>query len=225
MINFVKTQPAPACLASEKSKSSGTYRCGDVAERCNTDFYGKCYICEDKDISSINIEHFIAHQGDIDLKFDWNNLFLACAYCNNIKLANTNFNNILNCIENTPKITDCVLLSMNPYPFEQVMVKALDRTIKTKNTADLLEKVYNAEHTGIKTAGSLNLRKRVFNELLAFQRLLNEYYDEATEDSERDDISKKIRRKLHKSTAFTAFKIGIIEQNKQFKTDFAEFLM
>jgi hypothetical protein len=111
---------------------------------------------------------------------------------------------------------------MNPYPFEQVIVKALDGTIKTKNTADLLEKVYNAEHTGIKTAGSLNLRKRVFNELLAFQRLLNEYYDEAIEDSERDDISKKIHRKLHKSTAFTAFKIGIIQENK---TDFAGFLL
>jgi hypothetical protein len=225
MINFVKTQPAPTCLAEEKSKQSGTYRCGDVAERCNTDFYGKCYICEDKDISSINIEHFKAHQGDIDLKFDWDNLFLACAYCNNIKLANINFNNILNCTESTPKITDCIFLDMKPYPFERVIVKALDSTIKAKNTADLLEKVYNAEHTGIKTAGSLNLRKRIFTELLAFQRLLNEYYDDAIEGNERDDISKKIHRKLHKSTAFTAFKLGIIQENRQFKADFGGFLV
>ncbi len=224
MINFIKSQPAPTCLAEEKKKKSGTYRCGDVAERCNKDFHGKCYICESKDISDINIEHFMAHQGNIDLMFDWQNLFLACGYCNNIKLANTVFNNILNCTDSEIKITDCIVLEMKPYPFERVTVSIKNEEIKTKNTAELLNKIYNAEHTLIKTEGSHNLRKRVLTELLAFQRLINEYYDDAVTAEERKDTEQKIRKKLHKSSAFTAFKITIIQQNTQFKTDFGHLL-
>jgi hypothetical protein len=48
MINLTKSQPAPDCLATEKLKKSGTYRCGDVHVRLKADFYNKCYICENK---------------------------------------------------------------------------------------------------------------------------------------------------------------------------------
>ena len=31
------------------------------------------------------VEHLIPHKGNKDLEFEWNNLFLACPHCNNIK--------------------------------------------------------------------------------------------------------------------------------------------
>ena len=36
--------------------------------------------------TSNQIEHLQSHRGNMDLKYDWNNLFWACAHCNNIKL-------------------------------------------------------------------------------------------------------------------------------------------
>lgn len=54
-----------------------------------------CYICENKQITSYQIEHLAPHHGNMDLKFDWNNLFLACAHCNNAKLDK--FDPIIDC--------------------------------------------------------------------------------------------------------------------------------
>lgn len=68
MINLKKSQPAPECLENEKKKASGKYNCGDVLERLEKDCFNKCYLCEDKYLSNINIEHFIPHQYDENLK-------------------------------------------------------------------------------------------------------------------------------------------------------------
>ncbi len=43
MVNFSKSQPAPECLALEKAKANGTYRCGDVLSRLVNDFHNRCY--------------------------------------------------------------------------------------------------------------------------------------------------------------------------------------
>ena len=60
----------------------------DLQEACNTGrsyntehvnqalrevFHGKCYICENKEATSYQIEHLIPHRGDKKLKYDWNN--------------------------------------------------------------------------------------------------------------------------------------------------------
>lgn len=82
----------------------------DLQEACNTGrsyntehvnqalrevFYGKCYICENKEATSYQIEHLIPHRSDRKLKYDWNNLFWVCAHCNNIK--SDKYEPILNC--------------------------------------------------------------------------------------------------------------------------------
>ncbi len=95
MVHFEKSQPAPTCLETEKGKANGDYKCENVLDRIKDDFMNKCYICEYKEPESINVEHFIPHEGDKDLKFDWNNLFWSCSHCNNTKL--NNYDNILNC--------------------------------------------------------------------------------------------------------------------------------
>ena len=68
MVYFQKSQPAP--------NISRNYNTPEVLQRLKQDFKNKCYICEQKEATNINIEHFIAHQGDDSLKYDWNNLFL-----------------------------------------------------------------------------------------------------------------------------------------------------
>jgi len=58
MVYFEKSQPAPACLAEEKTKTSGDYKCGDVLRRLAADFKNKCYLCEHKRPTNLNVEHF-----------------------------------------------------------------------------------------------------------------------------------------------------------------------
>ena len=80
-----KTKLAVEALKIAKEKGS-TYNTEEVNAALNEIFHGKCYICEGKDITSCQIEHFIPHRKDMELKYDWNNLFWSCAHCNNIKL-------------------------------------------------------------------------------------------------------------------------------------------
>ena len=76
---------AQQSLVEEKAKRSGTYNTPTVNDALQEIFCGKCYICESKNVSSWQIEHLIPHKEDKELKFSWDNLFLACAHCNNIK--------------------------------------------------------------------------------------------------------------------------------------------
>ena len=79
---------------TEKSKN-GSYNTPEVNAALKELFHGKCYICENKQITSYQIEHLVSHRGNVDLKYDWNNLFLACAHCNNTKLDK--FEPIIDC--------------------------------------------------------------------------------------------------------------------------------
>jgi HNH endonuclease len=218
MINFTKSQPAPACLAVEKVKN-GEYKCGDVLERLNDDFHRKCYICEDKDLTSINVEHLIPHRGDIDLKFDWDNLCLACYHCNNIK--SDTHDDILNCVSNAIIITDAIQFQIDGFPKAKPKFEALlQSNVQVENTINLLDAVYNGT-TPLKKIESSNLRDKLGKEMKEFSDLLHEYfYTDGLEESEKVDLKKEIKRKLSLQSPFTAFKIGVIKSNAVMLSEF-----
>ncbi len=219
MINITKTQPAPPCLEIEKKKKSGNYRCGTVLPRLKADFHNKCYICENAGITNINVEHFRPHQDDIDLKFDWNNLFYACGHCNNTK--SNKYQNLLDCTNLSQQITDLIQFDIKPFPYEMPKISAIQKgSIAVDETVSLLQAVYNGT-TQLKQIESANLRQKLIVEIAAFGELLRQYYFKfGLSDKEKERISSEIRRKLHPAAAFTAFKVWIIKNNKQFKTDF-----
>lgn len=62
MINFTKTVPSQEVLdklAAEKEKANGDYGLKEVLDAVEEEFHGKCYICEQKGLTSINVGHFI----------------------------------------------------------------------------------------------------------------------------------------------------------------------
>lgn len=89
-----KSEAARCSLEQAKKQNSG-YNTPEVNVALKEMFHGKCYICENKDATSFQIEHRIPHKGNPDLKYDWNNLFWACAHCNNIKSGK--YESILDC--------------------------------------------------------------------------------------------------------------------------------
>ncbi len=223
MINVLKSQPAPECLAIEKLKAYGNYNCGDVLLRLRTDFHNKCYLCEDKGLTTINTEHFEAHQGDNDLKFDWNNLFLACGHCNNTKLKL--LLKLLNCTDSSIKIVDLIQFKASGIPKEHIEIKSAQQnpTIETQNTVKLLNDIYTGT-TKLKEIESENLRDKVTKEVANFTKYLRKYYKNGLTEEEKESFKTKIRRKLSHESPFTAFKIWVIKSNPRLLNDFGAFL-
>lgn len=220
MVYFEKSQPAPICLANEKLKSSGAYNCGDVLATLKIDFKNKCYICENKDLVSINIEHFIPHKGDVNLKFDWNNLFYACAHCNNIKLAK--YDKIINCCDSAANVEGRLKYTFDPFPHESVFVEALDGDEETIQTAQLLNEVYEGTTT-MKILESSNLRNKVLDEVLEFQTLIRDYIKADDNELLKDQLLPKIVGHVKKSSNFTAIKRAKITKNQFLNNLFSQY--
>lgn len=62
-----RAQGAIKSLETAKAKGT-TYNTDQVNAALREMFHGKCYICENKEITSYQIEHLIAHRGNKDLK-------------------------------------------------------------------------------------------------------------------------------------------------------------
>jgi len=220
MVYFEKSLPAPESLVIEKQKKNGKYNCEDVLERLQTDFKNKCYLCETKEPKSIHVEHFISHQGDNNLKFDWNNLFWSCVHCNSTK--STNYDNILNCTKIEDDVENALYYHMPPYPKELVNIEVLKTSPKATSTKELLLKIYNGstEHKIIEAA---NIRTALLNDIWDFQNALIGYYNPDNDDETNTFYLIKIKRHLSRSSNFTAFKRWIIKKNPKLKKDLEQY--
>ncbi|MGF3104076.1 HNH endonuclease [Rossellomorea sp. DUT-2] len=218
MIYFKKSMPAPSSLITEKNKASSTnYRLEDVITRIRTDFKNKCYLCEYKAPTTVNVEHFIPHRNDRKLMFKWENLFYACGHCNNLK--SDKFDNIIDCTNYSERVEERIYLKMDPYPFKEVEVKELDDDEKTISTVKLLNLIYNGS-TPLKTVEAENIRKNLLKEIIEFQKLLVKYSALDEDDDELDSIKLSIHRHLKDSSAFTAFKRWIIKDIPHLRKEF-----
>lgn len=223
MVHLPKSQPAPLCLQSEINKKVGDHNCGDVLIRLQEDFKNKCYICEEKSPSSINTEHFIPHRGDNALKCDWDNLFYSCSHCNNVKLAQPEFDSILNCTKEQDKVDTSIKYEIKPFSKELAAITAIVDDQKVKNTVLLLERVYNGNTTLKKLEGA-NIREKLLHEIRMFQNLLFSYHSDNDDAAETEATKKEIIRHLKPSSAFTAFKRWIIRDNAWLFAEFQEYL-
>ena len=213
MVYFKKSQPAPEILSTHNSQ--------EILDRLEIDFHNKCYICEEKEPKDINIEHFVAHQGDKNLRLDWNNLFLSCTHCNNVKLAD--FQNLLNCTILSDKVDKALHYHCNPFPKEKAEFHIIIPSPEAIQTKELLEKSFNGKHTPQKTLESSNLRSLLIKEIRYFQGLLFDY-DECKDTEDKEYFLRKIKFHLSNASAFTAFKRWIIRDNAYFKQEFKQYL-
>jgi len=216
MIYLPKSQPAPESLEKEKKKKTGSYRELDVLERLKIDFKNKCYICEEKEPTNINVEHFKPHkEKDVDLKFDWNNLFFCCVHCNNTKLAKPIFDNILNCTE-SDDVEKKISYKVSSFPKEHFLIKPLEDIDIIKNTVELLNQIYNGT-TELKTIEAENIRSKILKKINFFYSLLIDYKN-------NNSNKEKIIQKLSSSSSYTAFKRWIIRENDVLMADFSDNL-
>jgi hypothetical protein len=223
VINITKSSTIPNSLSIEKAKSSSeNYRSEDVIQQLKTDFHNKCYLCGDYAPSTINVEHFVPHRGNRDLMFDWFNLFYACGHCNNVK--GDVYDNLVNCTDASHKITDWIQFSIHPYPKEKVLIHSKYEDIKVKNTVELLLKIYNGEHTGLKTVEGENIRERLIDEMVKFTKRLKKYSKPTVSFDDKQRYRKRIQEMLSVKSPFTAFKVWVVKSNPYLFKEFQTFL-
>ncbi|EGR9010487.1 hypothetical protein P3498_01535 [Vibrio parahaemolyticus] len=199
MFNVVRTELAPASLADRKK-----YDSEDVWNALKKVFHKKCYICETSEPQDINVEHFVPHEGNEDLKYAWDNLYFSCGRCNNIKLAK--YDVLLDCCNPTIDVVRAIkhLPPSTPYA-KKLHVEAQASDDKTKLTAELLDKVYNSEHTPNKAVSSAFLRKKVFDQYNLLLSQVNNYYKPMALQEEKDDAVARIKLLLKPSSPYSAF--------------------
>ena len=203
--------PAPKCLEIEKQKENGDYKCGNVLRVLQKDFYNKCYLCESKDLTSINVEHFIPHKGDKNKKFDWKNLFFCCSHCNNIKSDRYNTskdNEILDCTNPSHNVEKWLKYEIILFPKIEVKITVLKNEKIVENTASLLNEIYNGT-TRLKKMEAVNLKKRLLDEILELEDIIQSYH-QARSEKEKQIYRNQMNRHLDKSSAYAAFKFSLL---------------
>lgn len=207
MVKCNKFPVAPPSLAVEKQKGlNGSYSGGDVIEQLREDFHDKCYICELKNLQDPEIEHLIPKGKNIDLTFDWNNLFWSCGHCNSVKNNKKYNGKIINCcLEDPEKHISC------SYADNEVNIRALDNEESSKMTAELVYNVFNYKNT------DMRVYKSDFR-IKALQNEMNNFFDEFGKYKEKQSNlnRKRIIARLRRSSAFAAFKRGYIRGNKAY---------
>ncbi|MFG6393804.1 MAG: HNH endonuclease [Lachnospiraceae bacterium] len=174
-----KAQKAIASLEKAETGNS-SYNTTEVNLALKEMFHNKCYICENKQVTSYNIEHLHPYYKNKNLKYDWNNLFLSCAHCNNIKLGK--YEPIIDCtIEN---VEELIAFRKKGYfgTDEELIFENLDIRKETINTINLLNEVYYGS-TPQKKMEARILRRILRKVLSEFKEFVREY-----KEAEDDEI-------------------------------------
>lgn len=213
-----KTKKAILSL-EEAKKHNSTYNTPEVNAALMEMFHAKCYICENKAVTSYQIEHLIPHRKNINLKYDWNNLFLACAHCNNTK--SDKYEPIIDCTKED--VERAIRFRKEGYfgTDEELVFEALDERIETKNTTELLHEVFYGS-TPQKILEAKNIRKILRKDISQFKEYVREYAESEGEDKE--DMKILIKRELSDRSPFAAFKRWLIRDNREVYPELAEYI-
>ena len=199
MFNVIRPPEVPKSLLARRH-----YDGEDVYKILSDIFFRKCYICETQEPHDINVEHFDAHQGDEGKKFEWTNLYLACSRCNNIKSAT--YNDMLDCCDSTHEVFRAIkhVPPVTPYA-KSVLLIPMRSDEKTHSTHQLLDKVYNSDHTVNKKVSGAFLRHKIFAQYNILLDQINAYYSPIAVQAEKNLDVERIKILIQRSAPYSAF--------------------
>lgn len=199
MFNAIRTYPAPESLAEGRA-----YDGEDVYAALRNIFFDKCYICETNDPHDIHVEHFFAHEGNAELKYNWNNLYFSCSRCNNIK--STAFNEIIDCCDAAQDAFRSVKLlpPMSPRG-KRVIITPTNDQPRTIKTTELLAKVFNSDHTVNKKISSEFLRAKVFKQYNLLLDQIDAYFDPVATPDDKERSINRMKILIKRDMPYSAF--------------------
>ena len=204
MIQLQKTTTAPASLAN-KDKYYGE----DVIDLLAKDHYDKCYICERQLTTDFQVEHLHSQKHYPDEKYNWENLFFVCSYCNGKKSAN--FDGIVNPTKEA--IEEKIVQKLN-YRENKADFIRNDTSKAIEQTIILLKRIFNGKNA-IRKVREEKFFKEFISKMNNFEKAVNDYLSAPTPETKE-----VIRELLSIEQEFLGFKYWIIKNNP---TLFREF--
>jgi len=201
-------------------KKEEDYRSERVISILQKDFFNKCYICEEKNPTTINVEHFRSYKNNEALKYNWDNLFYACAHCNRIK--GSQYDHMIDCTKDDPEMYLYILF--DSYPEYYVEVRDKLYSAENDETKELLDKIYNGAGTAISEFEARNLKSKISDEIKEFTEYIDEYLNE--HDAKLRKVYWGIIKKmLSRESKFSGFKRSIVMQSEELMQCFGELLV
>jgi len=199
----MKKSPLPEGVTIKSAKD---YQSGIVFQTLLDDCYHKCYICENEPIPP-EVEHRVAHRGNLELKYFWDNLFCSCVYCNRVKNQPKFYDGIIDPVRLDPE--EYIELHINLEDLqEKIIVKKIQSGELVDITCELLDLVYNNSSTDNKKEAAVNLRNAVSRDISDFISYIDEYLKNPS-----DIAAEVINDEISRESKFTAFKRQIIRDN------------
>lgn len=215
MVKIKKSKlPPETVIRSEKD-----YRSGNVITILQKDFHNKCYLCEMKNATSINVEHLRPCKNNEELKYNWENLFYACGHCNKIK--GSQYEHMIDCTKDDPE--RYIVLKFQSHPKKYVEVLNGPEISENEEIRELLGKIYNGADTAISDIEAMNLKNGIAEEMAKFQEKIDTYFSES--DPKLQMVCwNEIRTMLSRESNFAGFKRGMVLQNEELLQCFGELL-
>ncbi|MFQ3248152.1 MAG: hypothetical protein ACI9WC_002720 [Arenicella sp.] len=199
MFNTIRSHKVPACL------ETNNYNTKEVVEILEPMFFGKCYLCEQDELSDPEIEHFDPHQGDETKKYDWGNLYYSCSRCNSIK--GTAHINLLDCCDPAVDVFKKIKCVLPSTPDDVITVTSTNsiEDIKTNNTVRLIERCYNEKNTALRGITRAVLMEKLFGYYSDFLTYRMTIVNKASSDEEREHAKGRIKAMLSDQFPFSVF--------------------
>lgn len=194
MIRVRKTPTEPAELAKDG------YGCDAVRKAVLSDQDEKCYLCERKLVTDFQVEHLRSQKNSPNEVDQWDNLFIACGYCNPKKLDS--FDDICN-----PEKTDIELEISQKVNFCENKAEFASKVNDAahQKTITLLEHLYNGTNPRMRKYRE----ERFWN---AFVQQINQFQEALDRYMENGDNEAEIKQMLDIKAENLGFKYSILAE-------------
>lgn len=203
------------------------YRDPVVVRALRKDFYGKCYICEQKHFPNLNVEHFIPHLDDEALKLDWNNLYFACSRCNSIK--NKYYDNMLDCCNQNHLVEEWIKIYYTNFDDDIEIINACPTDNPLYDKASVAQKLitncYNkSDSSGTQEISKEDLREKILDEHNNFLTMRINFIKNLDKllDEEKIHAAKQMKHRLKAHYPFSAILRGVLEKDSRLRNALEE---
>lgn len=206
MIRVRKSQAAPKSLTTSKA-----YDGEDVKKQLLQDQFGKCYVCEKECITDFEVEHYKSEKHYPNLRQNWDNLLLACGYCNRKK--SDNFDNLLNPVQDS---IESEIEQTIDYVHKKAVFVPQNTDTSHLKAVRLLETVFNGTHH------SRKIKEEQFFEY--FLGVMNRFQESVCDYLISPNAAnfEAVRDELSINKEFLGFKYWIIKSNPTLEAAFGK---
>lgn len=220
MVKIERTPTPPESLARESQKAKGSYNEKDVMDQLKHDFHDKCYLCELKGLTDVEVEHLMPHHNRSikERVFDWNNLFYSCTHCNSVKNNRKYDDKIIDCCKIDPE-----RFLQHIYTNEgEVIVAPVEGNTdeKVTMTADLIDNCFNQKNSGIRTIQCSARVDRLASTMNSLYQTLDAYRRNRTSTK----YSRALRAMLKREYKFAAFTRQYVRSHLDDYPELTEFI-